>query len=279
MLPSVELADASALLRRVRSVKSAGEADAIRKAARVAAGALDEGLRQLHEGMTELELMTVIEHDMRKNGHVGLMRMRGYNQEIMIGMVAAGAAAAEPSYFDGPAGGRGLTAAAPQSASTRPIGRNEPILIDIGCCIDGYVIDQTRTAVIGALPPELARAYEVSVEILRRTERDLRPGAVPERLYAQALEMAEQAGLARHFMGFGADQVRFLGHGIGLEIDEWPVLAKGFADPLEPGMVLAVEPKFTFPGLGVVGIENTYLIRESSCEPLTASPEKLFVLP
>ncbi|MBB6731865.1 M24 family metallopeptidase [Cohnella zeiphila] len=279
LLQNAELTDASALLRRVRSVKSPGEADAIRKAAQVAAVALDEGLRQLREGMTELELMTVIEHEMRKQGHVGLMRMRGYNQEIMIGMIAAGAAAAEPSYFDGPAGGRGLTAAAPQSASTRPIGRNEPILIDIGCCIDGYVIDQTRTAVIGTLPPELARAYEVSVEILRRTERDLRPSISPEQLYAQALEMAEQAGLARHFMGYGADQVRFLGHGIGLEIDEWPVLAKGFADPLEPGMVLAVEPKFTFPGLGVVGIENTYLIRESDCESLTVSPEKLFVLP
>jgi len=279
LLPNAELADASALLRRVRSVKSPGEADAIRKAARVAAGALDEGLRQLHEGMTELELMTVIEQYMRRHGHVGLMRMRGYNQEIMIGMVAAGEAAAEPSYFDGPAGGRGLTPAAPQSASMRPIGRNEPILLDIGCCIDGYVIDQTRTAVIGELPPELARAYEVSVAILRQTERELRPGAVPERLYAQALEMAEEAGLARHFMGFGADQVRFLGHGIGLEIDEWPVLARGFADPLEPGVVLAVEPKFTFPGLGVVGIENTYLVGETGCEPLTASPEKLFVLP
>ncbi|CAM3967031.1 Xaa-Pro peptidase family protein [Cohnella lubricantis] len=278
LVPGADWKDASSLLRRVRSVKSPFEAQRIRVAAQAAARALDDGLSELKEGMTELELLAVIEYAIRRQGHIGLMRMRGYNQEIMTGMVAAGEAAAEPSYFDGPAGGLGLTPAAPQSASGRPIHRGEPILLDIGCCIDGYVIDQTRTAVIGSLPGQLERAYEAAVGILRRTESHLAPGAVPEQLYAEALEMAAEAGLSEHFMGFGADQVRFLGHGIGLEIDEWPVLARGFAEPLEPGMVLAIEPKFTFPGLGVVGIENSYLITESGFETLTASPEKLFIV-
>lgn len=278
IVPDAEWTDASALLRRVRAVKSRYEVQRIRIAAQAAARALDEGLAELREGMTELALMAVIEKSIRWQGHIGLMRMRGYNQEIMTGMVAAGEAAAEPSYFDGPAGGRGLSPAAPQSASERPIRRNEPILLDVGCCIDGYVIDQTRTAVIGALPSELEKAYEATVGILRRTESRLAPGAVPERLYAEAMEMAEEAGLSAHFMGYGADQVRFIGHGIGLEIDEWPVLARGFAEPLEPGMVIAVEPKFTFPGVGVVGIENTYLITEHGFETLTVSPEKLFVV-
>jgi Xaa-Pro dipeptidase len=275
-IPQAKLTDGSALLRNVRSVKSDYEIDCISRAAEVAAAALDEGIASLREGMTELELMAVIENTMRKRGHIGLMRMRGYNQEIMTGVVAAGEAAAEPTYFDGPAGGRGLSPAAPQSASHRPIGHHEPILIDIGCCIDGYTIDQTRTAVIGELRPELQAAYETALLIMRRTEELLRPGANPEQLYAQALEMAEAAGLSEHFMGFGRDQVKFLGHGIGLEIDEWPVLARGFQDPLEPGMTLAVEPKFTFPGLGVVGIENTYLITQSGCRPLTRSPEKIY---
>lgn len=278
LVPQAEWADASAMLRLTRSVKSPYEAERIRHAARVAAIALDEGLHALREGMTELELMTAIEQSLRRQGHAGLMRMRGYNQEIMTGMVAAGAAAAEPSYFDGPAGGRGLSPAAPQSSSTRPIRRGEPILLDIGCCIDGYVIDQTRTAVIGSLSAEMQRAYDAAVGILRRTETLLAPGAIPSRLYAQALAAAEEAGLAAHFMGYGADQVRFLGHGIGLEIDEWPVLARGFDAPLEPGMVLAIEPKFTFPGLGVVGIENTYLITEGGFETLTISPERLLTV-
>lgn len=277
--PNAELRDGSAIMRKVRSVKSAGEIALIETAAQAAAAALDLALGRIREGMTELEVMTILEGEMRRHGHIGLMRMRGYNQEIMTGMVAAGEAAAEPSYFDGPAGGRGLTPAAPQSASRRPIGAGEPILLDIGCCIDGYTIDQTRTAVIGELDEELSRAYDASVRILRHVETLLRPGASPEALYAEALRLADEAGLAAHFMGFGEDQVRFLGHGIGLEIDEWPVLARGFADPLEPGVVLAIEPKFTFPGRGVVGIENTYAITADGFRTLTASPERLFRLP
>lgn len=275
---AVTWTDGSTLLRAVRSVKSTAEIAYIERAAQAAAAALEAGLDRLHEGMTELELLSVIEHAMRKFGHCGMMRMRGYNQEMTIGMVAAGETAAEPTNFDGPAGGRGLSPAFPQSVSIRPIRRDEPILIDIGCCIDGYVIDQTRTAVIGTLSPSLQFAYDTAVAILRRIEASMAPGAAPESLYAQSLLMAEEAGLAEHFMGFGRDQAKFLGHGIGLEIDEWPVLARGFREPLVPGMVIAVEPKFTFPGLGVVGIENTYLITDTGCRPLTCSPERLFQL-
>lgn len=278
-VPQAAWADGSSLLREARSVKSAYEIDRISHAAQVAADALKEGLTALQEGMTELELMAIIENAMRLRGHVGLMRMRGYNQEIMTGVVAAGEAAAEPSYFDGPAGGRGLTEAAPQSSSRRPIRKNEPILIDIGCCVDGYTIDQTRTAVIGRLRPELMSAYETAVAIIRRSEELLKPGVKPEELYVEALEMVTKAGLSGHFMGYGKDQVKFLGHGIGLEIDEWPVLARGFRALLEPGMVIAVEPKFTFPEWGVVGIENTYVITDTGCLPLTKSPERLFELP
>lgn len=277
-VPQAQWTDASALLRNTRSVKSKYEISCITRAAKVAADALDKGLSSIREGMTELELIAVIENSMRLNGHVGLMRMRGYNQEIMTGVVAAGDAAAEPTYFDGPAGGRGLSAAAPQSASLRPIGRNEPILLDIGCCVDGYTIDQTRTAVIGELSPQLQFAYDTAEVIIRRSEELLRPGTRPDHLYSEALRISKEAGLAENFMGFGQDQVKFLGHGIGLEIDEWPVLAKGFENPLEAGMTIAVEPKFTFPGVGVVGIENTYLITETGCRALTVTPEKLYQL-
>jgi len=273
------LTDGSAFLRRLRMVKSAYEINRIEAAALVVAEAIEEAAAELREGMTELAFMARIEYGIRMRGHLGIMRTRSYNMEVMTGMLGAGSAAAEPSAFDGPAGGRGLSAAAPQSVSHRAIGRGEPILIDIGCCIDGYVIDQTRMAVIGQLPDKLAEAYDHSVTMIRKAEQQMIPGTSCESLYIAALEQAEQLGLAEHFMGYRENRVKFLGHGIGLEVDEWPVLARGFSDPLEPGMVLAVEPKFTFPGEGVVGIENTYLITPSGPRQLTRSSEEIIIIP
>ncbi len=274
------IVDGSAMMRTTRMIKSSWELDRISAAAQAAAEALEAALPQLREGVSELDWLAAYEYEIRRRGHIGVMRMRAYNQEVLTGMVGSGEAAAEPTYFDGPAGGRGLGPFAPQSASRKRFARNEPILIDIGCCIDGYIIDQTRTAVIGELSQPLRDAYAVAERIMRRTEQLLVPGTPAELLYEEALRMATDAGLKEHFMGFGADQVRFLGHGIGLEVDEWPVLAKGVRTPLEPGMVIAIEPKFTFPGIGVVGIENTYAIAEhSGPSPLTQSPEQLIVVP
>ncbi|WP_166245161.1 M24 family metallopeptidase [Paenibacillus turpanensis] len=276
VLPDAQWQDGSSMVREQRMVKSDEEIDAIRRAAAVIDEALHECAAKIVAGMTELQLMAEIEYAIRRRGHYGIMRMRAYNQELFTGMVAAGAAAAMPSSFDGPAGGEGPGPAAPVGAGNRPLQRNEPILIDIGCCIDGYVIDQTRTAVIGQMPPELESAYAHSERILRATEAMLQPGTVCEELYTQALQLAAEAGLEGNFMGYGQDQAKFLGHGIGLEIDEWPVLARGFRQQLEPGMVVAVEPKFTFPGSGVVGIENTYLITDTGFEKLTTSREGIW---
>jgi Xaa-Pro aminopeptidase len=277
-MPGVEWADGSLLIRETRMIKSAEELALIRQAAAVIDIALEAGLSAIYEGMEELELMAVIETAIRRHGHLGLMRMRGYNQELLTGMVGAGAAAAMPTYFDGPAGGQGVSAAAPQGPGRRRIRRDEPILIDIGCCIEGYLIDQTRTAVIGELADDLVQAYELSERVLRRAEHSLRPGSVSEELYLSSLQQVKDAGLSDHYMGYGPDQVKFLGHGIGLEIDELPVLAKGFTYELEPGMVIAVEPKFTFPGRGVVGIENSYAITERGFEQLTCSREGIIRL-
>jgi Xaa-Pro dipeptidase len=278
VMPEVSWSDGSSIIRETRMIKSAAEIAVIKQAAEAVDRAFELAVAQVRIGMSELELISAIEHNLRLNGHLGIMRMRGYNQEIITGMVGSGAAAAMPTYFDGPAGGRGLSAASPQSASRKQIERDEPILVDIGCSIDGYVIDQTRTLVIGALPEDMERAYKLSEEILRNTEANLQPGAVCEELYLNAVTMAQEAGLSEHFMGYGEDQVKFLGHGIGLEIDELPVLAKGFTNPLETGMVIAVEPKFTFPARGVVGVENTYAITSKGYEKLTRSREGLITL-
>lgn len=277
-LPAIRWVDGSQLVRETRMIKSPYEITKMKQAAHVVDVALERAIAQIEIGMTELELISTIELHLRLQGHLGIMRMRAYNQEIVMGMVGSGAAAAKPSYFDGPAGGEGLSPASPQGAGRKRIECNEPILVDIGCSIDGYVIDQTRTLVIGELPEDMARAYRVSEHILQHTESMLRPGTICEELYLASLKLVESAGLMEHYMGYGEDQVRFLGHGIGLEIDELPVLAKGFKQPLEPGMVIAIEPKFTFPHRGVVGIENSYAITENGYEKLTCSREGIIAI-
>lgn len=278
ILPQADWTDGSALIRAVRMIKSRHEIEKMKAAAAVVNKAFERSLEYIREGMPEYELAARIEFDLRMNGHLGLMRMRAFNQEIITGVIGAGESVAKPTYFDGPGGGSGLSAASPQSAGVRPIRRNEPILLDIGCCIDGYVIDQSRTLVIGSLPEDLAEAYQVAERILRNTEQQLKPGADCGKLYAAALEEAERAGLSQHFMGYGDDRVKFLGHGIGLEVDEWPVLAEGFRHPLQAGMVIAIEPKFTFPGRGIVGLENSYAVTDDGYELLTVSREGIIII-
>lgn len=277
-LPDASWTNGAALIRTVRMVKDETELSAMRRAANVVDEALQESLPKLRPGMREIELMAEIEYALRRRGHLGLMRVRSPGSELVTGIAASGAAVALPSAFDGPAGGEGLHPAFSKGAGWSPIEPGEPILLDIGCNIDGYVIDQTRTAVIGELPPDLQRAYDAAERIQAAIEEMLKPGAVCEEIYAKSLELAAAEGLADHYMGFGGDAVKFVGHGIGLEIDEWPVLAKGFRTALEPGMVLAVEPKFTFPGRGVLGIENSYAITGNGFEKLTRSREGVWRL-
>ncbi|MCD1261098.1 aminopeptidase P family protein [Paenibacillus athensensis] len=276
--PGAVWEDGSLLVREQRMLKSPDEIAAIRRAATVVDAAFEAVIPSIREGMAEFELIALIEHQLRLRGHLGLMRMRAYNSELITGMVAAGASAAVPTYFDGPAGGQGLHPSSPQGSSRAAIRRGDPLLVDLGCCIDGYLIDQTRTLVIGELDPELQRAYDTAEQVLRATEAKLKPGTISEHLYYDALRQVEAAGLSPYFMGWGDDQVRFLGHGIGLEIDDLPVLAAGFTYPLAPGMVIAVEPKFTFPGRGVVGIENSYLITEDGFEKLSITREGIITL-
>lgn len=270
-----EIIDISYHVRLQRSVKSDYEQTQIRQAANF----VDEVVQLLPKwivpGLREVELVAKMEQYLRVRGNINLNRMRGYNQELSLGMIASGAAAATPTYFDGPAGGLGLTVASPQGASMKPIEQREPILVDFSTVVEGYMVDQTRIAVIGELDPELEAAYELSVRILREVEEIGKPGVTWETLYLHSLKIVKEAGLSDYFMGFGEDQAKFLGHGVGLEIDELPILAKGFKETLQVGMVIAIEPKFTFPDRGVVGIENTYVVEEQGLVSLSISNEEI----
>lgn len=267
--------DVSGLIRQVRQVKSSYELELLRNSGRMMNEVYLKIPSMIKEGMAEIELAAAIEGLARSRGHMGYINMRSFNQAPFFGHLMSGWTAAVPSAFDGATGGPGLTPAHPQSGGWKRISRGEPIIIDYVGLWDAYITDQTRIFSIGPLPDRLANAFETALSIQAAVVEQLRSGANGSDLYELAFNMAEKAGLAENFMGFGRDQAKFIGHGVGLELDELPVLAKGLDTPLGQGMVFAIEPKFVFPGEGVVGIENTFALTENGVEKLTITPDDL----
>jgi Xaa-Pro aminopeptidase len=226
--------------------------------------------------MTEIELAGRVEAAARRGGHQGLVHMRGWNQEVFYGQLSSGEAAAMQSFPDIPLAGEGPSAASPLGAGRRRVVAGEPVILDYVAVLDGYMLDQTRTLAIGTLPEKFGRAHDAAVAILVDVQSAIRPGVTPQDLYRRSLERARELGVAEAFMGSGPLRARYLGHGVGLELDEWPVLAEGWTDPLQPGHVFCVEPKIVFPGEGAVGIEDQYAVTPEGAERLTLPDQRLF---
>jgi prepilin-type processing-associated H-X9-DG protein len=277
VLPGRSFADVTMLVRDLRSVKSSAEIEMLRRSAEKLCSVFREVPTFLKAGMRELDLAAEMEYRLRRIGHEGYVRMRAFNQELFGGM-AVGGGAANYGFFDGAVTGQGLSSASPQGASLDEIRENEPVLVDFAGVFNGYIVDMTRMFVIGTLDAELQRAFDVSLEIQEAVRRAMVPGAICEEIYRQAAEMAEAAGLGGHFMGMPGEQSRFVGHGVGLELDELPVLAQGFNMPLQVGQVVAVEPKFVLPGKGAIGIENTFVVTSDGGERLTGLSDEIVVL-
>jgi Xaa-Pro aminopeptidase len=276
-LPGREFVDISMLVRETRSVKTGFELELLRKSAEMLASVFLEVPGFLSEGMRELDLAAEMEYRLRRSGHEGYVRMRAFNQELFGGMAVSGGAATY-GFFDGAVTGSGLSSASPQGASLEPIRANVPVLLDFAGIRNGYITDMTRMFVIGDLDPELRRAFDLSLEIQEAVRGAMVPGAICEELYLEAASLAEKAGLGHCFMGMPGEQSRFVGHGVGLELDELPVLAQGFRLPLQAGQVIAVEPKFVFPGKGAIGIENTFVVTEAGGERLSELSDDIVFL-
>ena len=265
--PRSQYSDVSPLIRWQRTVKSEIEIGYIRRAADISVNAFTEIRRFLKPGVPENEIQMELERAQRRGGHQGLLRIRGYNGEA-IGIVACGESANAVGVFDGPIGETGVNPSAPVGAGVRPLERNAPILIDSGAVFNGYHADMTRTYVIGKLPAKLEQAHKFCCALLDEIGTKLVPGAIPRDLYELALKRADQAGYREEFMNRGVLKAKFLGHGVGLELDEWPVITKSFTQPLEENMVLAIEPKIIFDE-GAVGVEDTFLVTKNGGDVIT----------
>jgi len=278
LFPTMQLVDASPLIRQLRMVKSPYEVERIRRAARIADRMARRMCEVLRPGITELELAAEVEAEARRHGHQGLVRTRRFNQALHYGHLLSGENGAVPSAQDSATGGNGLSPAFGNSVGSRRILAHEPVLLDYVGVSEGYHADQTRLFTIGGLPADMRAALQVCIEILEDALACLRPGVRAGEVYARALALAGRRGYADRFMNTGAAQVNFVGHGVGLELDEIPVLAGQSDLGLEPGMTLAIEPKIVFPGRGMVGVEDTLLVTAGPPECLTVTPRELVVL-
>jgi Xaa-Pro dipeptidase len=275
IFPKVRLQDVSPLIRRQRMVKSPHEIEQISRAAAILDEAFAAVPELLRPGLTELELSAALEYRLRLLGHQGLIRLRNFSLEMFFGHVLSGHAGLELAYTDTPSGGLGLSPAFPQGPSQKLLAPDEPITVDIGSCVNGYIADMTRLFVIGDLPPAAWRAYDLTMELFQCFETEARPGVKPTDLYQKLLDLVEKAGLSEFFMGRESERVTFVAHGVGLELDEFPLVSARFPFPLEVDMVVAFEPKFLLPQVGLIGLEDTGRITADGVEWLTRAPRQV----
>jgi len=278
--PNAVFMDATPLIRKVRMIKSHYEIHLMQDSADQNDRVYRRAREIIRVGATDLEIAAELEYTARKDGHQGLVRMRGFNSELFYAQIFSGVDSAVPAYPDTPLGGMGLNPSFGQSAGLKRIEPNEAVLIDFAGCVDGYLSDQTRVFAVGKISDRLLRGYADMLEVQNKMTEIAVSGVTWGSVYDQCLALAIEMGYADSFMGTLGSQVSFIGHGLGVEIDEYPFIARGFNDmTLEVGMAFAFEPKLVFPGEGAIGIENTFYLSNEGLKRLTHSSDELVVLP
>ena len=272
-----ETMNATTLLRLVRRVKTPWEIEQIRLCAQQHEAVYAEIPSCYRRGMTDLQLQFEIERRMRLHGSLGLFRAFGPNMDIFMGSILAGENAEAPSPFDFALGGAGMNASCPLGANGTLLKDGMAVMVDMAGNYSPYMTDMTRVFSVGTLSDDAYRAHQVSIHIHDEIARVARPGTACADLYNLSLRIATDEGLAPNFMGT-KQQAKFVGHGVGLQINELPVLTPRSKEVLEEHMVFALEPKFVLPGIGAVGIENTYLVTSQGVEKLTNAPEEVIRL-
>lgn len=272
-----EIKNISAAIRTLRSVKSEYELNQIRESAAIHTKVYELIPSLYRKGMTDLALQIEIERQMRLHGSAGIFRSFGENMDIFMGSMLAGDNAQAPSPYDYALGGGGITPLLPLGANGTPLTPGTTLMVDMAGNYRPNMDDMTRTFVIEHAPDIAYKAHQVSLDIVHTLEATTKAGVPCAELWHLAEKIVRENKLEAYFMGT-AQQARFVGHGVGLEINEPPVLTPRSKDVLEPGMAIAIEPKFVLPGIGAVGVENTYIVHDDRLEKVTLYEEALGVL-
>ncbi|MCK9586332.1 M24 family metallopeptidase [Methanothrix soehngenii] len=274
-LEDASFVDVAERIKHIRSVKSEFEIKLAKEAAQMLVEGFSTVPDHIKEGMTEVELMCRMESEMRLMGHQGSLRFRRFNSIVPIGHIMSGSSAAIPSFLASPTGGRGTSVVFPHGPGYRKIKRNEPVFVDtVGIC-NGYIADATRIFSLGKIEPGLVEAYEASCQIEEAIAREMMPGRTARELFELSESEGARLGYGDFLGGPVGSKCGFVGHGVGLELDEYPVLAP-LDHEIQEGMTIAVEPKIIYPGKGVLGVEDTFLTTSSGALRLTEMPLEIW---
>lgn len=274
VFPGAECVDATPLMRSMRAVKTGFEVEQMRLSGLKHEQVYRRIPKLYHLGMTDVEFQVEIERISRLEGCLGVFRISGQSMEIYMGNVLAGRNADVPAPYDFAMGGRGLDPSIPGGAAGEEIKEHNAVMVDLNGNFTGYMTDMTRVFAVGSLPQEAVDAHQCSIDICRAFEREARPGVEARMLYEMCADMARERGLERYFMGH-RQHAGFVGHGVGIEVNEWPVIAPRSRQILERNNTIALEPKFVIPEVGAVGIENTYVIEDAGARSLTNASEEI----
>jgi Xaa-Pro aminopeptidase len=274
-----EVVDITPEVLQQRMAKDVAEIDSIRKACAAVHAGHEAVLAHLKPGLSELELSAHVEAAQRLAGHDGMIFLRTTDPVMGRGCLGSGPNLRETSGTVYTLTGIGLSSAVPVGASRRVIEVGDLVLVDIPACVEGYHADQSRTYAVG-------RAPERAVDLFRRL-RDVadflmarvRPGMSCGEIVGLAFSRAEDLGLAETFMRFQrGTKAHFIGHGIGLEVNEAPLITRNSDIVLPPGAAIALEMHVMEPEGITVKLEDTLYLTHEGLQLLTLSPRELTVV-
>lgn len=276
-LPCTEIVNADPVMRAARAVKTPFEQQKMRQCGirHVSVYRRIPGLYR--QGMTDIELQIEIEHLSRLEGCLGLFRINGTSMEHFMGNVICGDNADAPSPYDFAMGGAGMDPSLPAGADGTALRPGMTVMVDMNGNFNGYMTDLTRVYAVGDISDLARRAHLCSIRIHRELAGMARPGTEAKALYHHAAAIVADEGLEAYYMGH-RQHAGFIGHGVGIEINEAPVIAPRSRDILEAGNAIALEPKFVIPHVGAVGIENTYIVTHDGLDNITDCPTDIIQL-
>ena len=261
--------DITSVVHKQREVKSDWELEMMAEGANIQIQMFEAVEAVGGEGVSEIELVAAAEAVSRAAGFGGNVQMRRFPLQCDRGVIVSGRAGGIPSFFDSAIGGTGPHPMSSMGSGFTKIKPNVPVLVDLVHLHRGYVVDATRMFVAGKLSSQWEERLEDMITVKDMVVDVLDQGENCSEAWRQASALANELGHGDHLMGMAPDQSKFLGHSVGLQLDESPVVAEGFDRPLPIGGTMAIEPKVVHSN-GSIGSEDTWVRAEDGMRPITA---------